>query len=415
MGKAKKRIFSGIKPSGDIHLGNYLGAITQFVKLQNEYDSVFCVVDYHAITVKQDPNKLRKRIIDIAKTYLAFGVDPKKSVIFQQSDIKEHTELGWMLNCIANAGELKRMTQFKDKTRIASLEKQKFALETTIKDAAKEFHPMLMRMVEPIMKEIVDKLQNRGEKDFDELLMLINSLLEKSGSETEKYYTDAIEKLLSVTVEENNKFNMANVGLYDYPVLMAADIILYDTDIVPVGEDQLQHVELTRTLARRFNNNFGETFKVPEFKINKDTARIMGLDDPEKKMSKSSTLEGNYIALADDPNVAAKKIMKAATDSETEVKYDRAKKPGISNLLVIYSHLANISIEKLEKKYEGKMYGEFKKDLAEIVKDFLTKFQDKFNKISDKEVRDILDDGAKRLQPIAKKNVDKAKKAMGVR
>ncbi len=326
----KPRIFSGVKPSGDLHLGNYLGAISQWVRLQEKYDCIFCVVDYHAITVNQKPETFDGQIMDIAKTYLAFGIDPAKSVIFQQSAIKEHTELCWILNCVAaRISDLKKMTQFKDKA---------------------------------------------GEN------------------------------------QEN-----VSVGLFDYPALMAADILLYGTEVVPVGDDQLQHVELTRTLARRFNSAYGEVFRIPEAKLQKEGARIMGLDDPTKKMSKSAASDSNYIALKDDLAKAGKKIMKAQTDLGSEVKYSREDKPGISNLLTIYSLLDNKSVKDLEKQYAGKGYGDFKKDLAEVVREFLNNFQKKYNQISDQEVRAIMDKGAEKVRPIAEETIAKVKKAIGIK
>jgi tryptophanyl-tRNA synthetase len=206
----------------------------------------------------------------------------------------------------------------------------------------------------------------------------------------------------------------AGVGLYDYPVLMASDILLYNTDIVPVGEDQVQHVELTRTLARRFNKKFKETFKVPSIKIKEASARIMALDEPEKKMSKSATSDLNYIALTDTPEAAAKKIMKAVTDTGGDVKYDRKNKPGISNLLGIYSSLTDKTIKQLEKNYKGKGYGEFKKDLAEVVKDFLGGFQKKYTNISDKDVEKVLAQGRKKVEPVAKETLERVKKRVGV-
>lgn len=324
----KPTIFSGIQPSGNLHLGNYLGAISQWEELQTEYFCIFCVVDYHAITVKQDPKKFKVQIIDIAKTYIAGGIDPKKSIIFQQSDISAHTELAWILNCTAKISDLNKMTQFKDKA--------------------------------------------------------------KKNQES------------------------VSIGLYDYPVLMAADILLYNTDAVPVGEDQSQHVEFARTIGRRFNSQFGQVFKIPELKIKKASARIMGLDDPTKKMSKSANSELNYIALNDKPEVAAKKIMRATTDSGKDIEYDLKKKPGISNLLTIYSLLDNKTIEQLEKKYKHKGYGDFKKDLSKIVNKFLKNFQNKYNKISDREVRKILDKSAKKIRPIAEETLRRVRKKLGI-
>lgn len=325
----KKRIFSGVQPSGNLHLGNYLGAIKQWVDLQNEYDSIFCVVDYHAITVRQDPKILREKIIEIARIYLAAGIDPKKSIIFQQSDIRAHTELAWILNCTsARISDLNKMTQFKDKA---------------------------------------------GERA-----------------------------------------NNVSVGLFDYPVLQAADILLYNTEIVPVGEDQVQHIELARDLAKRFNYNYEEIFKLPLEKVMKEGARIMALDDPTKKMSKSASSEASWIGLLDEPKKAMKKIMKATTDTGTEVKYDLKNKPGISNLLIIYSLLSHKTIKDIEKEYEGKMYGEFKKGLALVVEKFLISFQKKYNSIREDEVREILDDGAKRANLIAEQTLKKVKNIIGL-
>ncbi|MFH0955715.1 MAG: tryptophan--tRNA ligase [Candidatus Falkowbacteria bacterium] len=325
---SKKTVFSGVQPSGVLHLGNYLGALAQWVEMQNQYNCIFCVVDYHAITVKQEPKELSRRIFDVVKIYLASGINPEKAVIFQQSDIAAHTELAWILNCAtARMTDLNKMTQFKEK-----------------------------------------------------------------GANKES----------------------VSVGLYDYPVLMAADILLYNTDAVPVGDDQVQHVELTRTLAQRFNNEYGKVFKIPEVAVRKQGARIMGLDDPTKKMSKSVTSSANYIALTDAPEVAAKKIIRAVTDSGSEIKYDPKKKPAISNLLVIFSLLSGISIKELETHYKNKGYGDFKKDLAEVVKNFLTEFQIKYNSFSDDEVRQILTDGADKIRPIAEETLKKVKNKLGI-
>jgi tryptophanyl-tRNA synthetase len=330
MDNKKKIIFSGIQPSGNLHIGNYLGSIVQWLDMQKQYRCFFCVVDYHAITVKQNPETLKEKTKEITKIYLAGGIDPEKSIIFKQSDVSAHTELAWILNCAAaRISDLDKMTQFKDKA-------------------------------------------------------------EKQGREK------------------------ATVGLYDYPVLMAADILLYNTDIVPVGEDQMQHVELARVLAKRFNKKFGDTFKIPETKIKKEAARIMALDEPTKKMSKSADSSLNYIALTDDPEQAAKKIKKAVTDTGSEIKYDKKNKPGISNLLGIYSSFADKKIDQLEEKYKNKGYGEFKKDLAEVVKEFLNDFQKEYNNINDKEVEKILEEGKKRVEPVAKETLERVKGRIGV-
>jgi len=330
MPNAKKTIFSGVQPSGNLHIGNYLGAIQQWVGMQADYNCIFCVVDYHAITVKQDPEILRKKIIETAKTYLAAGIDPEQAVIFKQSDIAAHTELAWVLNCVAaRISDLNKMTQFKDKA--------------------------------------------------------------------------------------GNSQESVSVGLYDYPVLMAADILLYHTDVVPVGEDQKQHVELARDLAKRFNHRFGESLKVPEVRIKKESARVMGLDDPHKKMSKSAASEQNYIALTDDPDKAAKKIQRAVTDSGTELKYDWDAKPAVSNLLAIYSLLSGKGVKQLETEYAGTGYGGFKKDLALVVKGFLEDFRARYDNISDKEVEKTLNQGADRVRPTAEKTLNAVKERIGVK
>lgn len=323
----KSRIFSGVKPSGDLHIGNYLGAIQQWMEMQENFETIFCLVDLHAITVPQDPTLLKKRTLDIAKTYLASGIDSKQSIIFSQSHVSEHTELCWILNTVTRMGDLEKMTQFKDKSSKESAER-------------------------------------------------------------------------------------AGVGLFDYPVLMAADILLYDTAVVPVGDDQVQHVELARTLARRFNQRFGEVFMVPEVQVRKEGARIMGLDNPTKKMSKSAASEYNFVALLDDPELARKKIMKAVTDSGTEVLYSDTK-PALMNLLNIFSLLGNVSIGELVKRYQGKGYADFKRDLAETVADFLVDFQRKFHALSDEETLRILREGANRARAIASEKMNIVRERVG--
>ena len=322
-----ERVFSGVQPSGVLHIGNYLGAIKNWLDLQNDYQCIFCVVDLHAITIPQEPKELLKKTIEVAKIYLAAGIDPKKSTIFVQSHVKEHAELTWFLNTITRIPELERMTQFKDKVK-----------------------------------------------------------------------------------EQKSEVNM---GLFDYPVLMAADILLYKTAVVPVGEDQVQHIELARDLAQRFNNRFGEIFVVPKPMVRKEGARIMGLDDPAKKMSKSAASAYNYIALTDSPDSIREKIKKAVTDSGKEIKYG-PDKPALSNLLTIFSLLVDKPGVEVEQKYQGKSYAEFKNDLAEVVVEFLKPFQEKYSALDDGEVLKILRDGAKKIQPIAAQTVSEVKKAMGI-
>ncbi len=326
----KPSIFSGVQPSGNLTIGNYIGAISQWVEMQKDYNCLFSVVDYHAITVKQNSDELRKKILEVTKIYLAAGIDLNNSIIFQQSMVAAHTELAWIFNCYgARIADLNKMTQFKD----------------------------------------------------------------KAGKNQES----------------------VSIGLYDYPVLMAADILLYDTDIVPVGEDQQQHVELARDIARRFNNEFGNTFKIPQSVIRKEGARIMSLLDPTKKMSKSDENSNSYIALLDDIEAAKKKIMRAVTDSGSEIIYDPKERPAISNLLTIYAQLGGRQIPRLVKDYTGKGYGEFKKDLAEVVAKFLTGFQKRYYALSDKEVNKILEAGAKKVEKMAAEKMEKVRKVIGVR
>ena len=306
------RILSAIQPSGTLTIGNYLGALKNFVKLQDEHECLFFIVDQHAITVPQDRLELRKKIKELTALYLACGLDPEKATIFVQSEVPGHTQLAWMLTCNTSMGELERMTQFKDKSQ---------------KQAAKG--------------------QGIG------------------------------------------------VGLFMYPVLMAADILLYDVDFVPVGDDQKQHLELTRDLAERFNNRFGETFKIPEPLIAKTGARIMSLQEPTKKMSKSDDNPRNFILMTDEPNVIRKKIKSAVTDSDGIIAFDRENKPGLSNLLEIYSVITGESIDSIVARYEGCGYGQFKSDLAEVVVAELEPIQNRMKELLNSPIIDeVLDRGA---------------------
>jgi len=324
---SRKRILSGIQPSGNLTIGNYLGAIQQFVALDQAGEECFyCIVDLHAITVPQDPMKLKEKTLEVAGLYIASGVDPTRSTIFIQSHVRQHSELAWFLQCISRMGELSRMTQFKDKGK---------------------------------------------------------------GQES------------------------AGVGLFTYPVLQAADILIYHATHVPVGEDQKQHIELTRDLAQRFNSQFGETFTIPEPLIAEVGARIMALDDPSKKMSKSSPVEGSRISLLDPLESIKKKIMRAVTDTDNEIRYDEEKKPGISNLLTIYSLFAKKSIPDLEREYEGKQYGTFKKDLVEVVTEAIRTIQNNYYGLSQEELLRHLRNGAERASAIAEKTVREVKEKMG--
>ncbi|QUL98748.1 MAG: tryptophan--tRNA ligase [Candidatus Fermentithermobacillus carboniphilus] len=323
-----KRVFSGVQPSGVIHLGNYFGALKRFVDFQDEHECFYCIVDYHAITVYQDPKELSRQIEDTALYFLAAGLDPQKVTLFVQSDVPCHAELGWMLQCIATFGELSRMTQFKEKSE---------------------------------------------------------------GKET------------------------VSGGLFTYPALMAADILLYDTDYVPVGEDQKQHVELCRDLAERFNSRYGPTFKVPEPLIPEYGARIKSLQDPTKKMSKSDPNPLSYISLADSKDEVARKIRRAVTDSGREVVYRPDEKPALANLLSIYSLCVNKPISEIEEMYRGRGYADFKKDLADVIIQTLEPVQKRYSEYKQSGVlKDILSNGAKRANEVSSAVLKRAKEAMGL-
>ncbi|WP_033775593.1 tryptophan--tRNA ligase [Helicobacter pylori] len=323
----KKRVFSGIQPTGQIHLGNYLGAIRHWVELQDEYENLFCIVNSHAITLPIEPAFLKSQTYELVKLLLACGIDPNQSGLFIQSEVDEHPALAWLLDCQVSMGEMQRMTQFKDK----SLKNPK----------------------------------------------------------------------------------SVNVGLFNYPILMASDILLYQSDLVPVGEDQKQHLELTRNVAEKFNRDFGDCFKVPEPLIAKVGARVMGLDDPKVKMSKSHKGANHAIFLLDEPDIIVKKIKKAATDSMGVIAFDE-KREGIFNLLNIYMLLSDESPEKIEERFKNKGYGDFKKELAEVVIQSLKPIQERYREISDDEVKAVLNGGAKKAKPLAQATYQKAKELMGL-
>lgn len=327
---ANKRVLSGIQPSGVVHLGNYLGALKAHVELPDSYDCYFFLADLHAITVPQEPAALRQQILGTAAAYLACGLDPKRAVLFRQSDIAAHAELGWLLTTLSTMGELSRMTQFKD----------------------------------------------------------------KSGKSAQ----DSI-----------------GVGLFTYPSLMAADILLYRADLVPVGEDQKQHVELTRDLAERFNHRFGDVLKVPEPMIGEEGARIMGLDDPTKKMSKSAASEYNYLTLTDPPDVIKKKIAKAVTDSGDDIKHG-ADKPAVTNLLTIFSLVSGRTVAELENEFAGAGYAKFKVALADAIVEHLKPIQARYAELTADpgQVDQVLADGADKARPVAEQTLAAAKAAMGL-
>ncbi len=321
----KPVLISGIQPTGKLHIGNYLGALKNFVELQEkgEYDPYFFVADYHSLTIDFGPEKKREEIRDLVRAYLKAGLDPKKSIIFVQSSISAHTELAWILSTVTPYGELSRMTQFKEK---------------------------------------------------------------------------------SIRQKEN-----VNAGLFTYPVLMAADIILYDAQYVPVGEDQLQHLEFTREIIRKFNRKFGKTFVEPKPLVT-NVPRLMSLNNPENKMSKSSP--NSCLFLEDPPEEIEKKIMSAVTDSGSEIKYNEKGKPGLSNLLLIYSSLSDKPIKEIEKEFEGKGYGYFKKSLAELVVNALEPFRE--DKYSDREIESVIKKGNKKARAKADKKLKEVKENLGI-
>jgi tryptophanyl-tRNA synthetase len=323
------RVFSGIRPTGEIHIGNYLGAIKQWIELQEKHDCVFCIVDLHAITTPYQPENLPKNILDLAVAYLAAGLNPEKCIFFVQSEVKEHVELAWLLGTITPLGELKRMTQFKEKSKK---------------------HP-----------------------------------------------------------------GYVNAGLLNYPLLMAADILLYQTDLVPVGKDQEQHVEFAREIARKFNKMFGQVFKEPKVLLPKIGQKIMSLQNPKKKMSKTDDPLG-CIGLFDEPEEIKKKIMSAVTDLGRIIKYDPLKKPGISNLLIIYSLFSGKKIKDLEKNFKGKGYEEFKKSLTKLLIETLEPLRKKRKELLSREVyvKEILTQGKNRAEIIAQSTMAEVKKKMGL-
>jgi len=325
----KKRVFSGIQPTGDIHIGNYLGATQHWAAEQDNYDNIFCIVDLHAITVLQDPKVLNAKIREVTGLLLAAGIDSERSIVFIQSHISAHAELAWILNCFVPMGWMQRMTQFKEKSHE--------------------------------QKEVV------------------------------------------------------SVGLFDYPALMAADILLYDTDAVPVGEDQKQHVELTRDIAQRFNSIYGETFVLPEPTIPEVGARIMGLDDPTRKMSKSESSSGHAINLLDPPDVIRSKISRATTDSLREIRFDEDR-PGVNNLLVIYELFTGKSRKDIEDYFAGKGYADLKKELGEVVIEGLSPLQKRYGELTADPayIDSLLTEGADRARPLAEKTLALVKERVGL-
>lgn len=327
----KKIIFSGIQPSGVITLGNYLGALKNWVDLQYDYHCCYSIVDMHAITVRQDPAELRKRSLDLLKLYIACGIDPEENLLFMQSHVSAHAELAWILNCFTYMGELSRMTQFKDKS---------------------------------------------------------------------KRHADNI-----------------NAGLFTYPVLMAADILLYRADLVPVGKDQMQHLEITRDIAERFNAIYGDVFTIPEGFVTKSGAKIMSLTEPTKKMSKSDPNPKGYISMLDDFNVIAKKIKSATTDSEGVIEYreNDPEKAGVNNLISIMAAVTGKTIEQVAKEYSGKGYGEFKSDIAEAVVEHIRPIREKYDELSNNKdyLESVYKNGAEKAAKMAERTLNKVKKKVG--
>lgn len=327
---SKKKILSGIQSTGKLTLGNYLGAINNWVQMQEEYDCYYMIANLHSLTVRNDPETLRNNTLKVLAMYVAAGLDPEKNTIFIQSQVKEHAELGWILDCYTYMGELSRMTQFKDK-------------------AAK--------------------------------------------------HADNI-----------------NAGLFTYPALMAADILLYQANLVPVGQDQQQHLEITRDIAERFNKLYGKTFTIPEGYYGKASAKIMGLQDPTAKMSKSATNPNDVILLEDEPDVIIKKFKKAVTDSENKVRFDPENKPGVSNLMQIYSSITGLKMEEIEKEFENSGYGDFKTKVAETVVAKIEPIQKKYKELLENKeyLEKIYTEGANRARKLASKTLDEVKERIGI-
>jgi tryptophanyl-tRNA synthetase len=327
----RRVVFSGVQPTSDsLHLGNALGAVSQWVGLQDDYDAFFCVVDLHAITLPQDPAVLRQRTLITAAQYLALGIDPARATVFVQSHVPAHAELSWVLGCFTGFGQASRMTQFKDKSQ-------------------------------------------------------------KQGTDS------------------------ATVGLFTYPVLQAADVLLYDTNLVPVGEDQRQHLELARDVAQRFNSRFKDTFVVPDVIIQKATAKIYDLQDPTAKMSKSAATDAGLISLLDEPKVTAKKIRSAVTDSEREIRFDQEAKPGVSNLLTIQSAVTGADVDKLVEGYTGRGYGDLKSDTAEAVVEFVTPIKTRVDEMlaDPAELEAVLAAGAQRASEVSAKTLERVYDRIG--
>lgn len=327
---SKKIILSGIQSTGKLTLGNYLGAINNWVQMQEEYDCYYMIANLHSLTVRNDPETLRNNTLKVLAMYVAAGLDPEKNTIFIQSQVKEHAELGWILDCYTYMGELSRMTQFKDK----------------------------------------------AEKHADNI----------------------------------------NAGLFTYPALMAADILLYQANLVPVGQDQQQHLEITRDIAERFNKLYGKTFTIPEGYYGKASAKIMGLQDPTAKMSKSATNPNDVILLEDEPDVIIKKFKKAVTDSENKVRFDPENKPGVSNLMQIYSSITGLKMEEIEKEFENSGYGDFKTKVAETVVAKLEPIQRKYKELLENKeyLEKIYTEGANRARKLASKTLDEVKERIGI-
>jgi len=324
----KPRVFSGVQPSGDLHIGNYLGALKNWVRIQHDYECIYCIVDLHAVTVYQEPDLLKQKVRELAALFLAVGIDPKTSAVMVQSQVPAHAELAWMLTCVTPVGWLQRMTQYKAKAQ---------------------------------------QLETIGD------------------------------------------------GLLQYPVLMAADILLYQASVVPVGDDQSQHVELTRDIAQRFNSLYGETFVMPETHLPLVGARVMGLDDPETKMSKSATGANHLVALLDPPQVIRKKIMRATTDSNPEVDFE-SMGPGVRNLLGIFQAFSDWSDEKMQDHFTGKRYGDLKKEVGEMVVSWLEPIQQRYREIASESgyLDSVLRESAERIAPIANQTVELVKSRMGL-
>lgn len=403
----KNTVFSGIQPSGTLHIGNYLGAIKQWVELQRDNQAYFCIVDLHAITVPYDNEHLPDHVLNAAAMYLACGIDPTKSTVFVQSHVPAHAELAWLLGTITRKSELERMRQFWEKG--SKHDQDPEALSNLITgsqsagEAAKEqFSNFLEKNKTGSPREFAQFFL----KDIRDSGSAFSAIIEEMEDEELELFRNMVGQSI---ISEQKK---SSLGLFAYPVLQAADILLYQTDVVPVGEDQVQHIELTRDIARRFNHRFGEVFTTPKPQVNKETMRVMSLTIPTRKMSKSDEPK-SYIALIDAPDIIKKKIMSAVTETEFDIRMDT---PSISNLRTIYQAFSDESLDIIDNRFSGQGYKEFKEELAELIVQTLNPIRERYEQLRQDQttLKETLAAGQAKAEQVANKTLDQVKKKMGL-